>query len=118
MPGELPPKTDLPLDHDGDHVGHHDDGHVTTSPVGGFEAGRSPYGALNMAGNVSEWVHDWYAADYGGGDTDPKGPRTGPAKVVRGGAFGHARKADLEVTHRHVFDSRYQSMYIGFRCVR
>ncbi len=41
-----------------------DDGHTETSPVGAFPAGRSPYGLLDMAGNLGEWVYDWYDPDF------------------------------------------------------
>ena len=39
-----------------------DDGYRSTAPVGSYEAGKSPYGAYDMAGNVWEWVADWYDA--------------------------------------------------------
>ena len=53
--------------------------------------GASPYGALDMAGNVYEWVSDWYASDYY--DTspyaNPLGPVDGIYKVKRGGSWGY-----------------------------
>lgn len=65
------------------------DGFAETAPVTGFAAGRSPVGAYNMAGNVWEWVSDWYDPDYYSQSTDsnPLGPESGVEKVVRGGSW-------------------------------
>lgn len=64
-------------------------------PVESFPAGASQFsGALNLAGNVEEWVADWYDLNYyntlntGGVVLDPQGPFTGTEKVLRGGSFG------------------------------
>lgn len=66
-----------------------DDGFAGTAPVASYEAGRSPIGAYDMAGNVWEWVSDWYDADaYSAVDRDnPTGPAEGTEKVVRGGSW-------------------------------
>ena len=60
-----------------------------TTPVGSYPAGSSPYGALDMAGNVWEWVADWYKADYYNyaSDNNPKEINTGERKVLRGGSW-------------------------------
>ena len=58
---------------------HLDDGFAETSPVGSFPDGASPYGVLDMSGNVLEWVADWYAADYyqRSPTSNPLGPDSG-----------------------------------------
>jgi formylglycine-generating enzyme required for sulfatase activity len=68
----------------------------TTAPVGTYPAGASPYGVLDLAGNVYEWVQDIYAADYyaWGPTVNPTGPSEadGTFRVTRGGSFWN--KAD------------------------
>jgi len=89
-----------------------------TVKVDAHSTGASPYGALNMAGNVWEWVNDWYAPDYYSvAPTDnPIGPASGEYRVRRGGG-AKSFYSDLRVTARaggyvgHVFDGQ-----IGFRC--
>ena len=65
------------------------DGFDHTAPVGSFPQGISSYGILDMAGNVWEWVHDWYDPRfYAESPADnPSGPATGQARVVRGGSW-------------------------------
>jgi formylglycine-generating enzyme required for sulfatase activity len=70
-----------------------DDGYATTAPVGKFEAGRSRFGPYDVAGNVWEWVADWYAPYTPDAKTNPKGPDTGEKKVIRGGRGTAATRA-------------------------
>jgi serine/threonine-protein kinase len=98
----------------------HDDGHPRTSPVGSFPAGASPYGAQDMAGNVWEWVADWYSAGYDGDapSRNPRGPSTGTLRAMRGGAWydGEAEAwATCTVRHQNPPWDRYED--VGFRCM-
>jgi len=60
-----------------------------TAPVGSFPEGASPYGVLDMAGNVSEWVADWYSPEYYRDSPleNPTGPSEGEMRVARGGSW-------------------------------
>ena len=94
-----------------------DDGFSATAPVGSFPKGASPYGAVDMAGNVAEWVADGYASYAAGAVTDPK-PAEGADRVVRGGAWNASRAAWLMPTHRFHVPGDTRSHGIGFRCAR
>jgi formylglycine-generating enzyme required for sulfatase activity len=61
----------------------------STAAVGSFPKGASPYGALDMAGNVWQWVEDWYGADYykKSPERNPTGPESGSYRVMRGGSW-------------------------------
>jgi len=61
----------------------------TAMKVGSFPLGASPYGVMEMAGNVMEWCSDWYSRDYYqvSPKKNPQGPTTGAYRVVRGGSF-------------------------------
>jgi formylglycine-generating enzyme required for sulfatase activity len=60
-----------------------------TSPVGIFPGDNSPYGCMDMAGNVWEWCADWYGEDYykKSPAKNPKGPSNGSHRVIRGGSW-------------------------------
>jgi formylglycine-generating enzyme required for sulfatase activity len=90
-----------------------------TSAVGSYPAGASPYGALDMAGNVWEWVNDWYDGAYYGSspDRNPPGPATGTYRVLRGGGWDFSGGYYLRVAGRDGSGGpTYQYGYVGFRC--
>jgi formylglycine-generating enzyme required for sulfatase activity len=88
-----------------------------TSAVGGYESGKSPYGAYDMAGNVKEWVNDWYDRNYYQISPllNPQGPLSGESKVLRGGAWLES-DSFVYSTRRDVGDPTYTNYFIGFRC--
>jgi formylglycine-generating enzyme required for sulfatase activity len=92
----------------------------TVMPVGSYAGGASPYGALDMAGNVLEWCQDWYQRDYYSVSPrrNPQGPATGAYRVVRGGSF-FVEVFDLRATSRSMAWPSFQAhRMIGFRPVR
>ena len=94
------------------------DGWGATAPVGSFPEGKSPTGTLDMAGNVAEWTADVYAAYTAGPVTDPKGPPTGPHRVVRDSSWRDA-KIDFARSTSRMYPLRERvDDQIGFRCAR
>jgi formylglycine-generating enzyme required for sulfatase activity len=91
----------------------------TTTPVGSYPGGVSPYGAYDMVGNVWEWVADWYHHKYydWSPQYNPKGPLTGIYRVLRGGCWLNQRYI-LRCAHRddHVSTPDFRIHLGGFRC--
>ena len=89
-----------------------------TWPVGSKSPkGDSPYGAQDMAGNVREWVSDWYGEDYyaSSPERNPQGPSSGDERVVRGGSWVND---DARAACRDSFTPTNRNGSVGFRCVR
>jgi formylglycine-generating enzyme required for sulfatase activity len=96
---------------------HFDDGYSDTSPVGEYPAGVSMYGALDMAGNVYEWVADWFGPYSQGPQTDPTGPDSGSEKIIRGGSWGDD-PAHIRSSIRSPINADKWLDFVGFRCAR
>lgn len=90
-----------------------------TVPVGSYPDGASTYGALDMAGNVEEWVADWYSDSYYASSPaeNPAGPEQGIFRVVRGGSFNSTRVA-VRTTARGKALPNTGFPSVGFRVVR
>jgi formylglycine-generating enzyme required for sulfatase activity len=93
-----------------------DDGYMHTAPVGSYPAGASWCGALDMAGNVWEWVEDWHGYYPAGTQVNPLGPPTGGSRVARGGSWRHDRSR-ARGAERSWDNPDFVSTYHGFRCV-
>jgi len=90
-------------------------GHPT--PVGLYPEGATPGGIADLAGNVLEWVQDWYGEYSEKEATNPKGPEMGDLKVLRGGAWGYNARV-LRVSYRDGVAPEYRDYDLGFRCAR
>ncbi|MEE9273714.1 MAG: SUMF1/EgtB/PvdO family nonheme iron enzyme, partial [bacterium] len=93
------------------------DGFPGVAPVGRFEKGASPFGALDMSGNVWEWVADRYMANAYRkmAEREPHGPAQGKTRVVRGASWG-SPIAWATTHNRYHRLSGYRNNKIGFRC--
>jgi formylglycine-generating enzyme len=93
------------------------DGYLRLAPVTAFPHGASPYGAYNMAGNVWEWVADWYSVVYYSNppELNPRGPEDGKYKVHKGGCFIYPKEDATGVSR---IAGRPVDSYpcVGFRC--
>ncbi len=90
-----------------------------TSPVGIFPKGKSPYGCMDMAGNLWEWCSDWFDSDYyaHSPDKNPKGPPGGSFRVIRGGGW-FSDDLLCRASCRHYDCPSFRGVVVGFRLVR
>lgn len=133
--GNMPPNTGLMNGCDGDcvkmgerEIGSNfkeiygeipgNDGWERTAPVGSFPAGASPFGVLDMAGNVMEWTADWFGAYSSGPVTNPRGPASGTRRVTRGGGWLSSAEEEMRSTLRTPDDPTQRRVRLGFRCAR
>jgi formylglycine-generating enzyme required for sulfatase activity len=86
--------------------------------VGSHANDRSPFGIFDLAGNVTEWVADWFSESFPEGDVrNPKGPDSGSGKVLRGASWYEPAER-LGVTKRWHANPSSRNDGIGFRCAR
>jgi formylglycine-generating enzyme required for sulfatase activity len=88
-----------------------------TVKVGSYPKGVSPYGALDMAGNLREWVSDWYDAKFYAASpkSNPTGPTEGLYRVLRGGSW-HSDVYSVRSADRQYLDPKGRDVSVGFRC--
>ncbi len=86
------------------------------APVGSYPGGASWVGALDMYGNVWEWVADWYGEYPASRQVNPRGPARGETRVARGGAYGWSAE-EIGSTNRWGIPWR-QLETRGFRCAQ
>jgi formylglycine-generating enzyme required for sulfatase activity len=95
------------------------DGYEFTSPVGSYPAGASPYGALDMAGNVSQWVNDWWDPNYyaNSPSSNPQGPSSGTQRLKPGGSW-YDGQLSIQSAFRPFDVPGWTDESSGFRCAR
>ena len=95
------------------------EGTETVSPIGNRDLGRSPYGAHDLAGNLYEWVADWYDESiYTRQPTiNPRGPVEGTTKGQRGGSYINSPYR-LRTSFRTKSDPTEHDPHVGFRCAQ
>jgi formylglycine-generating enzyme required for sulfatase activity len=96
-----------------------DDGFEIAAPVGRFKSDVSPFGVRDGAGNVIEWVDDWYQenAYREASETNPRSPEHGTYKVLRGAGYTSSG-SDLRITSRNKMVPDFRDETIGFRCAQ
>jgi formylglycine-generating enzyme required for sulfatase activity len=94
------------------------DGWPDTAPVGSYPKGAAPGGVEDMAGNVWEWVADWYGPFGVAPQVDPEGQKGGVLKTVRGGSWAASRYISVAAALRHGEPPLKTSFAIGFRCAK
>jgi sulfatase modifying factor 1 len=90
----------------------------TTAPVGRFPDGASPFGALDMAGNLFEWTADRYGPYKATDGPNPLGSESDDARVVRGGSWYDFDPGVVRAAARDSYEPTRRNVTLGFRCVR
>lgn len=104
---------------DCDYANFYDGGYCVgwTAPVGSCPTGNSQLGLQDMAGNVWEWVGDWYGSYSSNSQTDPYGATSGSRRAGRGG-YGYSHAGHLRCAYRHYGYPYYTTALHGFRVSR
>jgi formylglycine-generating enzyme required for sulfatase activity len=92
-----------------DNIGH-------PTPVGLFPKGNTEEGLSDLLGNVWEWCSDWYGDDEAGNAENPRGPKKGKEKGVRGGSWANSSEY-VRVSFRDGGEPAGRYEFMGFRCV-
>ncbi|MEX0963146.1 MAG: PEGA domain-containing protein [Pseudohongiellaceae bacterium] len=94
----------------------YNDGYLATAPVASFDANQ--YELYDLAGNVAEWVHDYYGAvgSIGGVEVDPMGPTEGQFHTIRGSSWAHGTITELRLSFRDFGEEVRDD--VGFRVAR
>ncbi len=112
--GEQPPTNKLAM-----YGQHHMHEIPILAAVDSHDEGKSPYGVHHMAGNVAEWVQDWFGFDYYAymPEKNPPGPTNGRYRSVRGGSW-KSKIIMLRTATRSGSAPDQRSATIGFRCAQ
>lgn len=115
--GNLLNTSDISFNVDYDSDKTINDGYKYSAPVGSYPNGISPYGAFDMAGNVAEWVADWFEISYYSQNVNinPQGPISGSSRGVRGGSWTNFYQSNRAASRYGIIPT-YPFNYLGFRC--
>ncbi|MBL9005640.1 MAG: SUMF1/EgtB/PvdO family nonheme iron enzyme [Myxococcales bacterium] len=99
------------------------DGWPETAPVGSYPEGQSPFGALDLAGNVGEWVDGWHCSrGYEPGiptrASEHKSRCRANFRMIRGGSWDSFAPTGVRAAYRSGFSPNYRGYFVGFRCAR
>ena len=85
-----------------------------------YHTHQSPYGAVDMSGNVWEWVHDWFDGDYytKAPERNPQCTSSGDGRVVRGGSWDIDDPAFFRAAYRSGYLPDLTNYFVGFRCAK
>ncbi len=114
--GRKPPSNQLCWDGPGNDLGQGN--RDAPSPVGSYPAGASPFGLLDMAGNVWEWCWDRYDRYEATPAQNPIGSLDGNTRVLRGGSWVGDGPSGVRAAYRFWFDASRRLSFVGFRCAR
>jgi len=95
-----------------------DSGYRDTASIGAYLDAVSPYGALDMAGNVWEWTFDWFQSAYYNVSPyeNPLGPASGSSRIMRGGSWHNTADGVRTVARASIKHDTFNTL--GFRCAQ